>query len=125
MRVLISAEPFEPKIVWSDNGAVWLVEFGDPRLSSKTWDELKVWHDKYQPYTDIKDESDLLKHKSLIEFLDNEGLKLTRKVAKEWQDLKIERFVYFSYGFYFLVSIDSEGKEVKIENPTEDDWTKC
>jgi len=124
MRVSISAEPYEPHINEFDNGDFWEVEFGDPKLPKETWDEFKIWYEKYMPYTDIKNDDELLLHKTLLETLDNEGIILTRKIAKQWTDLSVDKFFYFSYGFYFAVSVDKEGNEIKIDNPTRADWTK-
>ena len=53
MRIRISAEPPEPKIVEFNKEDAWLVEFDDSKLSQNTWDEFKAWHNKYAPYTDI------------------------------------------------------------------------
>ena len=124
MRIRISAEPPEPKIVEFNKEDASLVEFDDSKLSQNTWDEFKAWHNKYAPYTDIKDNTELLRHKTLLETLDNEGITLTRKIAKEWTDLNVDKFFYYSYGFYYAVSVDRKSNEIKIEDPAREDWTK-
>ena len=122
MRIEISADPFNSGLKEFDKVDAYLVDFGDSKLPSTTWDEFKAWHEKYEPFTDIKDNEVLERHKNQIELLDTEGLTLTRKIAKEWDDPEVERFIYFSYGFYYFVSVDRDGKEIKIENPTREDW---
>jgi hypothetical protein len=124
MRIEISADPYNSGIKEFDKSDAYIIEFGDSNLPSTTWDEFKTWHEKYMPYTDIKDDRELIQHKTLLETLDNEGLRLTRKIAKEWTDLSIDKFFYFSYGFYYAVSVDREGNEHKIEKPTREDWGK-
>jgi|TARA_B110000240_G_C13308723_1_gene371786 hypothetical protein len=79
---------------------------------------------KYMPFTDLKGPGDLRADKETISLLDEDGLNLTRKIAQELEGINVERFMYFSYGQYYFVSIDSKGNEIQVLNPTKEDWNK-